>query len=196
VAKVAFTASERALHSCDRAWPVDNVGKRQEATTGGHGGDGHGTEGCCDANHPTRKPRSHDTSRIAWAKLLARQGEEFPLHCPNCGGDIRLIAFITEPTPIRKILTHLGERWGQCRYLRKSGQGVFQQPRPPLLSPSANQPFTPSTPDTPPDSRNRSTRAQTALDRTRHSRSPARPAPRPQECVSRSRALPRERTPR
>jgi hypothetical protein len=36
-------------------------------------------------------------------------GEEFPLECPACGGDIRLIAFITEPGPIRKILTHLGE---------------------------------------------------------------------------------------
>jgi len=45
----------------------------------------------------------------AWAKLLARMGEEFPLECPNCGGDIRLIAFITEPGPIREILTHLGE---------------------------------------------------------------------------------------
>ena len=36
-------------------------------------------------------------------------GEEFPLECPACGGHIRLIAFITEPGPIRKILTHLGE---------------------------------------------------------------------------------------
>jgi len=36
-------------------------------------------------------------------------GEEFPPECPACGGDIRLIAFITEPGPIRKILTHLGE---------------------------------------------------------------------------------------
>jgi hypothetical protein len=36
-------------------------------------------------------------------------GEEFPLACPNCGGDIRLISFITQPGPIRKILTHLGE---------------------------------------------------------------------------------------
>ncbi len=52
---------------------------------------------------------SHDTSRIAWAKLMARVGEEFPLQCPNFGGDIRLIAFITEPGSIRKILTHLGE---------------------------------------------------------------------------------------
>jgi hypothetical protein len=56
-----------------------------------------------------KSPRSHDTSRIAWAKLMARVGEEFPLGCPNCGGDIRLIAFITQPGPIRKILTHLGE---------------------------------------------------------------------------------------
>ena len=36
-------------------------------------------------------------------------GEEFPLECSGCGGDIRLIACITEPGPIRKILTHLGE---------------------------------------------------------------------------------------
>lgn len=42
-------------------------------------------------------------------KLVARVGEEFLLECPNCGGDIRLIAFITNPGPIRKILTHLGE---------------------------------------------------------------------------------------
>ena len=74
--------------------------------TGGHGGDGHGSEGCCNAK---QQPRSHDTSRIAWAKLMARLGEEFPLECPACGGDIRLIALITEPGSIRKILTHSGE---------------------------------------------------------------------------------------
>ena len=28
---------------------------------------------------------------------MARVGEEFPLQCPNCGGDIRLISFITDP---------------------------------------------------------------------------------------------------
>ncbi len=53
--------------------------------------------------------RFHDTSRIAWAKLLARSAEAFPLVCPACGGDIRLIAFITDPGPIRKILAHIGE---------------------------------------------------------------------------------------
>ena len=81
-----------------------NIGKQCDAAAGRHGGGGHATQGCCDA---TQKPRSHATSRIAWAKLLARVGEEFPLECPACGGDIRLIAFITEPGPIRKILTHL-----------------------------------------------------------------------------------------
>jgi len=81
---------------------IGNVGKRSDA---GHAGEAHAT-GCCDTQ---AKLRSHDTSRIAWAKLMARVGEEFPLQCPSCGGDIRLIAFITEPGPIRKILTHLGE---------------------------------------------------------------------------------------
>ena len=85
---------------------IGNIGKQRDAAAGGPGADGRATGGCCDAHH---KPRSHDTSRIAWAKLMARVGEEFPLECPNCGGDIRLIAFITEPGPIRKILTHLGE---------------------------------------------------------------------------------------
>ncbi len=47
--------------------------------------------------------------RIAWAKLLARIGEHFPLEGPNCGGDIRLIASITEPAPIKKDFHHLGE---------------------------------------------------------------------------------------
>jgi hypothetical protein len=88
---------------------VGNVGKHGDTATGGHASDGCATGGCCDANNATPKPRSHDTSRIAWAKLMARMGEEFPLECPNCGGDIRLIAFITKPGTIRKILTHLSE---------------------------------------------------------------------------------------
>jgi hypothetical protein len=67
---------------------------------------GHAPGDCCDL---CDKTPSHDTSRIAWAKLMARVGKEFPLECPGCGGDIRLIAFITDPGPIRKILTHLGE---------------------------------------------------------------------------------------
>jgi len=69
-------------------------------------GDGHAAGDRCNSGE---KPRSHDTSPIAWAKLMARVGEEFPLQCPSCGGDIRLIAFLTDPRPVRKILMHLGE---------------------------------------------------------------------------------------
>jgi hypothetical protein len=48
--------------------------------------------GCCgSAGAIDEKPCHHDASQIARAKLLARVGEEFPA-CPNCGGDIRLIA--------------------------------------------------------------------------------------------------------
>ena len=43
---------------------------------------------------PDARPGSHDTARIAWAQLIARIAEAFPLVCPGCGGDIRLIAFI------------------------------------------------------------------------------------------------------
>jgi hypothetical protein len=99
-------APNHKLRRAVTALAIGNIGKRCEAATDGHAAGGQPTEGCCDTQ---AKPRSHDTSRIAWAKLLARLGEEFPLECPACGGDIRLIAFITEPPPIRKILTHLGE---------------------------------------------------------------------------------------
>jgi len=40
--------------------------------------------------------------------LIARIYEVFPLVCPMCGGQMRLIAFITEGTETRKILKHIG----------------------------------------------------------------------------------------
>ena len=51
------------------------------------------------AEIPPAAAATHATDRVpttprakAWAKLIARVGEEFPLECPGCGGDIRLIA--------------------------------------------------------------------------------------------------------
>jgi len=79
--------------------PKGNIGKRRDAATGGQAVGGHAAEGCCITH---AKPRSHDTSRIALAKLMARVGEEFPLECPSCGGAIRLIALITKPGPIAR----------------------------------------------------------------------------------------------
>jgi hypothetical protein len=87
-------APNHKLRRAVTALAIGNVGKRGDAAAGGYAVGGHtagehATGGCCDAN-PNHKPRSHDTSRIAWAKLMARVGEEFPLECPGCGGDIRL----------------------------------------------------------------------------------------------------------
>ena len=100
-------APDHRLRKAVTSLAIGNGGKRGDTKTGGHASDDHARGGCCDANHATQNPRSHDTSRIAWARLMARVGEEFPLQCPGCGGDIRLITFITEPGPIRKILPHL-----------------------------------------------------------------------------------------
>jgi len=70
-----------------RLWRKGNVGNQRDAATGGLTHAGHNGRDCCGT---CATPRSHDTSRIAWAKLMARVGEAFPLERPACGGDIRL----------------------------------------------------------------------------------------------------------
>jgi hypothetical protein len=50
----------------------------------------------------------HSPARYLWAVLIARIYEVFPLRCPLCAGQMRLIAFITEGAQIRKILEHIG----------------------------------------------------------------------------------------
>ena len=40
--------------------------------------------------------------------MIARIYEVFPLVCPLCGGNMRLIGFITEGVQIRRILEHSG----------------------------------------------------------------------------------------
>ncbi len=110
--KPGVFAPNHKLRPAVKALAIGNSGKLRDAATdehavGGHAACGDAPGDCCGS---CDKPPSRDTSRIAWAKLMAQVGEEFPLECPECGGDIRLIAFITEPRPIRKVLTHLGEQ--------------------------------------------------------------------------------------
>jgi hypothetical protein len=58
---------------------------------------------------PTPEPAPPKrAAHFLWAVLIARIYEVFPLLCPLCGGQMRLIAFITEGTQIRKILDHIG----------------------------------------------------------------------------------------
>lgn len=44
-----------------------------------------------------------------WAVLLARNYAVVPLICPACGGEMRLIASVTEREPVQRILRHIGE---------------------------------------------------------------------------------------
>ena len=57
------------------------------------------------------KPEPASPKRSAhylWAVLIARIYEVFPLLCPNCGGQMRVIAFITHNADIGQILNHIG----------------------------------------------------------------------------------------
>jgi hypothetical protein len=53
---------------------------------------------------PLRAP-----ARYLWAMLLARIYEAFPLNCPTCGTEMRIVAFITEASTVQRILNHIGE---------------------------------------------------------------------------------------
>lgn len=52
---------------------------------------------------PAKRSPAHDL----WAVLIARVDELFPLLGPMCGGQIRLITFITHSVDIRQILNHI-----------------------------------------------------------------------------------------
>ena len=41
--------------------------------------------------------------------LLARLFESLTLVCPNCGADMRSVAFVTEAAPVQRILAPIGE---------------------------------------------------------------------------------------
>lgn len=47
-------------------------------------------------------------ARRAWANLMRRAFDFDVLACPRCGGRMRLLATIDNPTVVRRILTSLG----------------------------------------------------------------------------------------
>jgi len=65
------------------------------------------------------EPASGSPARYLWAMLLARLFASLPLVCPNCGANMRIVAFITDAAPVERILLALGE-----------------PPRPPPISPA------------------------------------------------------------
>jgi hypothetical protein len=47
-------------------------------------------------------------ARLSWARLLKRVFELDLERCPNCDGELKIIAAILEQPVIETILTHLG----------------------------------------------------------------------------------------
>lgn len=66
---------------------------------------------------PDDEPLHYQATRLAWALLIARIYEVIPLVCPQCGGEMQIIAFMTEGAGIREILGHLGEAVSPPRLL-------------------------------------------------------------------------------
>ena len=54
------------------------------------------------ADSPTRA-----AARSRWARRLGRIYELFPLRGPECGADVRILAFLTDPDPVDAILRPL-----------------------------------------------------------------------------------------
>jgi hypothetical protein len=50
----------------------------------------------------------HKPVRLSWARLLKRVFQIDLQQCPNCAGELKIIAAIIEAPVIEKILTHLG----------------------------------------------------------------------------------------
>ncbi len=67
-----------------------------------------------NSTEKTHEPKLSSKQRAAlrrrWAHLIKRVFKTDPLVCPDCGGELRIISFITEPKIIRKILDHLHKR--------------------------------------------------------------------------------------
>jgi hypothetical protein len=68
-----------------------------------------------DAASPTQDAEEDDGTnepsrrrRAPWAQLLKRVLGADPLKCPRCSATMVVIAFITDPAVVRKILEHLG----------------------------------------------------------------------------------------
>jgi hypothetical protein len=65
-----------------------------------------GTAAC--ASYPTQEPPTRRHERLQWAELLRRTYAIDVLVGEDCGARREMIAFLTAPDSIRRILEHLG----------------------------------------------------------------------------------------
>ncbi len=70
-------------------------------------------------SHAPDEPSQHLPPRRAlskrWRELIYRIYDVDPLTCSHCGSEMKIIAFINDPTAIRKILDHRGHKRARQR---------------------------------------------------------------------------------
>ena len=89
------------------AAPAQPATVQTEIVSAGVGAPGLAPPGDVAAPTPEPAPPKR-AAHYLWAVLIARIYEVFPLLCPLCGGQMRIIAFITHRADIRQILEHIG----------------------------------------------------------------------------------------
>lgn len=65
-------------------------------------------EAVYEDDRPSRSKRRGSRKQTDWATLLLRSLQLDVLSCPKCSGRMRVLACITEPQTIRKMLTSMG----------------------------------------------------------------------------------------
>jgi len=55
-----------------------------------------------------------------WARLIRKIFEVDVLRCKKCGGEMKIVAFITEEKSVKKILNHIGEQTQRAPPLRQT----------------------------------------------------------------------------
>ena len=97
-----------AVTALAQAVPTQPATTQAKPATTGEGETGLAPLGSAVQAQPEPALPKRSPAHYLWAVLIARIYEVFPLLCPKCGGQMRLIAFVTEGTQIRKILDHIG----------------------------------------------------------------------------------------
>ena len=111
-----------------------------------------------DANKPadtSSLTTSANPYRIRWAQLLRRVFEIDALRCAKCGGPMVLLALLTDPAVVHKILDHIGQLTHTSRENRLPGPGqqviVFEPEALELDQDMTSSPTHGVTPRAPPD---------------------------------------------
>jgi hypothetical protein len=99
--------TEMAQSAAAQPTQPEKVQAEPASTDAGEGALGAGNPRPTQAE-PTQPVPPKRPAHYLWAVLMARIYEVFPLVCPICGGQMRIIAFITHSADIRHILEHIG----------------------------------------------------------------------------------------